>query len=216
MSKVVKGVGRAIGKVVKGVAKVAKTIVKSKIGKVIIAAAAIYFGGAALLGAMGTAGGAGAAATAGAAAGGGLSGAAAGISSAWSGLTGAVTGGGLSSLSGVFTGGSAAAPAAIPAAANVMGSPIAAELGTATLGSAAPASLPSLVTPAANAATKGLIGSSIWSSPYTAPALISSGQQLIGNLVQGVGAQKQQEHQEEMDAAARARYNTNIGTRLWA
>jgi hypothetical protein len=54
MSKVVKSIGRAIGKVVKGAVKVVKKVAKSKLGKVIIGAAAIYFGGAALMGAVGS------------------------------------------------------------------------------------------------------------------------------------------------------------------
>lgn len=78
MSKVVKGVGRAIGKVVDGVKKVAK----SKIGKVLIGAALVYFGGAALMGAMGS----GAAGAAGAGGLSGLSGAAANVSAAWTSL----------------------------------------------------------------------------------------------------------------------------------
>jgi hypothetical protein len=53
------------------------------------------------------------------------------------------------------------------------------------------------------------------SSQYTAPALISRGTQLIGGVMQGVGAQKQQDFQLEQDALARERYNRNIGTRLW-
>jgi hypothetical protein len=48
----------------------------------------------------------------------------------------------------------------------------------------------------------------IMASPYTAPALISGGTQLIGGAMQGYGAQKQQEQQGK-------RYNTNVGTRLF-
>ena len=56
MSKVVKGVTRAVSKVVKGVATAVKKVASSKIGKIIMVAAAVYFGGAALLGAMGSTG----------------------------------------------------------------------------------------------------------------------------------------------------------------
>lgn len=84
MSKVVKGVGRAVGKVVKGVTNVVKKVAKSKLGKVLIGAALVYFGGAALMGGF-----------SGAAAGGGLSGAlsgaAQGVANAWTSLTGAAS-----------------------------------------------------------------------------------------------------------------------------
>ena len=79
MSKVVKGIGRAIGSVVQGVVNGVKSIAKSSIGKIIIGAALVYFGGAALMGAMGS----GAAGVAGAS---GLTGAAQGISAAWTSL----------------------------------------------------------------------------------------------------------------------------------
>jgi hypothetical protein len=47
MSKVIKGIGKAVKGLVKGVKKVFKKITDSKIGKVILIAAAIYLGGAA-------------------------------------------------------------------------------------------------------------------------------------------------------------------------
>jgi hypothetical protein len=79
VSKVVKGVGRAVSKVVDGVKNVVKQVTKSKLGKVLVGAALIYFGGAALMGSMGF----GAAGAAGAS---GLTGAAQGISAAWTSL----------------------------------------------------------------------------------------------------------------------------------
>lgn len=91
MSKVVKGVGRAIGNVVKGVANVVKKVASSKFGKILVGAALVYFGGAALMGGF-----------SGAAAGGGLSGAlsgaAQGVANAWTSLTGAAS----SALGGKF------------------------------------------------------------------------------------------------------------------
>ena len=56
MSKVVRGVGRAVGKVVKGVVKVVKSVATSKFQKLIRMAALIYFGGAALSGALSSGG----------------------------------------------------------------------------------------------------------------------------------------------------------------
>lgn len=48
MSKVVSGIGKAVGGIVKGVKKAFKAVTKSKIGKALMFAAAIYLGGAAL------------------------------------------------------------------------------------------------------------------------------------------------------------------------
>jgi len=77
MSKAVRKIGRSIKKVVKGVGKVAQKAWKSPIGKALMIAGTVYFGGAAIGGMMGGAGGAGA---------GMLSNAAAGISNAWTSL----------------------------------------------------------------------------------------------------------------------------------
>lgn len=76
MSKVV----RSVGKVVKGAVKAVKKFAKSKIGKMILVAAAAFFVGPAVLGAFGASGAA--------AAGGlsGISGAVANVSAAWTGL----------------------------------------------------------------------------------------------------------------------------------
>ena len=52
MSKVVKGVGRATGKVAKGVGNVVKKVASSKFGKILLTAATVYFGGAALMGGL--------------------------------------------------------------------------------------------------------------------------------------------------------------------
>lgn len=89
MSKIVKGIGRAIGAVVSGVVNAVKTFAQSKIGKLIITAVAFYFGVPMLAGAVGGA-------AAGAAAGtgmfsGAMTGASAGLAGAWSGVTGAAT-----------------------------------------------------------------------------------------------------------------------------
>ena len=94
----------------------------------------------------------------------------------------------------------------------------AAGLNTAGVASTVPvgtslASMPASMT-AASTAGKGLIGT-IMASPYTAPALISGGTQLIGGVMQGYGMQKQQEEQQKLAGEERNRYNRNIGTRLW-
>jgi hypothetical protein len=79
VSGVVKGVGDAVSGAVKGVGSLAKQIYDSKIGKAIIIAGAIYFGGAALAGGFGSS----------AAGGSFLSGMGAGVSSAATSLTSA-------------------------------------------------------------------------------------------------------------------------------
>jgi len=70
------------------------------------------------------------------------------------------------------------------------------------------------VPPVAPPTNPGLIAG-MMSSPYTAPALISGGTQLIGGAMQGYGMQKQQEEQQRMAEEERNRYSRNIGTRLW-
>ena len=67
--------------------------------------------------------------------------------------------------------------------------------------------------PAAQAGT-GLIGKMI-ASPYAAPALIQTGGQLIGGVMQGVGARKEQKRQEQIAEDQKLAYDHNIGTRLW-
>ena len=99
MSKVVKKVGRAIKKVVKGVVKgvkkVWKKVKESKIGRVVLTAALVYFGGAALSGMW--AGGSAGSGFMGTLTG-GIQGAASGVANAWSGITGATA----SAVSGNF------------------------------------------------------------------------------------------------------------------
>lgn len=239
MSKVVKKVGRAISKVVKGVTNVVKKVASSPIGKVVTAAAAVYFGGAALAGAVGGASaGSGVLGTVA----GAVKGAAAGISNAWAGVTGAagaLAGGqGLSaagsSLSGGLTGaysagGSAVAGGVVGAApgmtqAQMLASQNAGISGATEMTNAAAATAFPSSTGVANtalqlapaAAKSGGLINGIMSSPYTAPALISGGTQLIGGVMQGIGAREEQKRQEDLDAAARNRYNINMGTRLWS
>jgi hypothetical protein len=232
MSKAVKSVGRAVSKVVKGVTNAVKKVASSKLGKILITAAAVYFGGAALMGGMqGAAAGQGFFGSLSS----GLSGAAQGIGNAWSSLGTATTqalGGNFANagnaLSTGFQGGTAsmvdgamvsqplsiakAAPMSTPTAP-MSAPPTSGVDMNAVLGKAPPQmSIPGVNVP--TPPPTGLVGS-IMSSPYTAPALISGGTQLIGGAMQGYGAQQQQKKQEQMAADERQRYNTNVGTRLW-
>lgn len=207
MSKIVKGVGRAVGKVVKGVASAVKKVAKSKLGKIILIAAAVYFGGAALIGSMGGgAFGIGATAT-------GLEGAAAGISQAWSGLTGAI---GLGSTA------TAAAPAAgtnalttLPAWGEI---PIStAGLSGLPAGAAAPGVTAAGGAAAGAATTGGGAGAGWFSnlSPLAQHAVVSGGTQLIGQTVSGIGSQMAARDARMEREQAQARYNQNVGTSLW-
>lgn len=242
MSKVVKSVGRAISKVVKGVVNVVKKVTSgvanfvkkvasSKLGKILITAAAIYFGGAALAGGFGSS-----------AAGGsflsgmgtGVANAASSLSTAWSSaLSGNFASAG-SSLSAGFQGTTTALQAANAGAitngmtqAQMLASQNAGISGaTAATNSAAATAFPAsagvgggaqlALTPAQVAGSKGLIGGL---SPMGQYAAISGATQLVGGAVQGYGAQKAQEEQrayEQQQAdAAQQRYNQNVGTNWW-
>lgn len=215
MSKVVKSVGRAISKVVKGVAKAVRKVAQSKLGRVLIGAAAIYFGGAALMGAMGTSGAA--------AAGGlsGLSGAAANIGAAWSSLGtagSALMGGNLSGagsavasgFTGTAAGGSALAGAAGTAVGTAAAAPTVTGAATgATTGATVGAGAGAGTAAGAGSLGQGLIGA----------AKINAATQLVGGVVQGAGQQKAMEDQRNYDQqqaqAARDRYNQNVGTTWW-
>jgi hypothetical protein len=228
MSKAVKSVGRAIGKVVKGVVKTVKKVASSKFGKIILAAATVYFGGAAIMGAMG-----------GASAGtgflgtlsGAVQGAGAGISSAWGGLTGSLTGGGFSALGQGFTGaygaGSGAVTAANAAAVQAAGGGFGAggygSVGT-TGQTAAGTTLSSAPTAALTTPPPGGGGiiSNAWNGlgDYGKMAAVQGTTQLVGGAIQGAGQQKAMEEQRnyelEQQQAARNRYNENVGTNWWS
>jgi hypothetical protein len=240
VSKVVKGVGRAVSKVVKGVTNVVKKVASSKLGKVLLTAAAVYFGGAALMGGLNTIG---TSTSFLSGMGSGLSSAATGIGNAWSALT---SGKGLTAAAGELgsgfmgTSGSVAGPGlSVPTSFATPAANTASTLGTqagnaSVLGGSSMTpvnySLTSGVTggglnsaginiapglgSAGAGASKGLLAG-IMSSQYTAPALISGGTQLIGGAMQGYGAQKQQERIDQREEDKLAAYNRNIGTRLW-
>ena len=58
--------------------------------------------------------------------------------------------------------------------------------------------------------SSGLLAS-IMNNPYTAPALISGGTQLVGGLLQGYGASQAQKEKLAQDEALRRLYGANIG-----
>lgn len=227
MSKVVKGVGRAIGKVVKGVTNVVKKVAKSPVGKILVGAALVYFGGAALMGAMGgaTAAGTGFGAT--------LSGALTGASNAISGAWTALTSGSLGAMGNAFTGayqaGSSAVAGLAPTVTQVAAAtpgmsmapqsvvePAKAALSKATGGLPTSMPAPAGVPSAVPTGGPGLV-SRAWEGlgPYGKAAAVSGGLQLGGAMIaqREVNAAKEDEQQKEDEA--RRRYNINVGTSLW-
>ena len=226
MSKVVKGIGRAIGSVVKGVAKAVKSVVKSPVGKILLAAATVYFGGAALMGAsQGFSAGSGFLGTITSS----LEGAMTGIGNAWTSLGTAAS----QAMSGNFANAGTALSGGLEGSAVTVGADGA--LTTTPMSMGAPAGLPAAkpvaTTPpptapavqtvaekaAENAATKPGLISQAWDKlgPYGKMAAVQTG----GNIIQGIGQQKALEEQRQYELkqaqAARDRANTNIGTRLW-
>jgi hypothetical protein len=288
MSKAVSGVGNAIGGVLKGAVKlvkdvgngigrIVKDIGSSKLGRAVLIAGAIYFGGAALSGGFG------------ASAGGGsfFSGMGAGVSSAATSLSSAWT----STLAGNFAEAGSTIGSSWGTASNAgyMGSPgylatsttapvsltqtaaapevasaesTAVNSGNTAAGTGTPLNSatdqvsrmrldqvsnmdpvskyslngPGVSDPGLNLSNSGTgfnaggssipynppspgVMSSIWNSPYTAPALISGGMQVGGAYIQGQAQEKQLREQREYEAQqlidARNRYNSNVGTALW-
>lgn len=226
MSKVVKGVGRAIGNVVKGVANVVKKVASSKFGKILVGAALVYFGGAALMGGLGAGAGTGVS--------GFLSGAGQGIANAWTSLTGAASsalggkfaqaGSQLSAgiqgttaaaqgAGGAFTGATATGLPTVAGDAVNLASTTGGAGGAGAFTGATSTGLPTVAGDAANVLSKksGLI-SSMWTSlsPQAQAATITGGTQLAGGLIQGYGMQKAQDRQEQLTAEQKATYNRNI------
>jgi len=231
MSKIVRGVKRAVGRVANGIAKVVTKVTGSKtlgkIAKVLAVAATIYFGGAAIMGAVGGA-------TAGAAAGtgwfsGAVTGAGAGISNAWTGLklagSAAMSGNFAqagSSLKTGFTGANAAGATAVNAA-NMASTGV--NLATAT-----PAevqrftdgynTLSGAGNPVSNIAQTttnmppgtNLPGSKpgFLSSDLAKHAAVTGGFQVGAGLIQGAGDQKALEAAQAREDALRAEQDRNM------
>jgi hypothetical protein len=238
MSKVVKKIGRSIGKVVKGVAKgvkkVWKKVKQSKVLKVIATAALVYFGGAALMGSIGGAAGGGGIS-------GALSGAAQGMGNAWSSLSAAgssvmsgnfstagtnlmagVKGQTVNAATGAATGvvsGGANGLLANAAAPNALAS-TPGMAGNFTTGASQAMGATNVVNSTAaqlgqqglqEAGKKGLLGT-MMSSPYTAPALISTGGNMIAGYAQGAQQQEMLDQQEQRAQEERDLYGENVGT----
>lgn len=221
MSKAVKSVGRAIGKVVNGVGKVVTKVTGSKtlgkIAKVVAVAAGAYFTGGAILGGIsGAAAGTGFAGTIS----GAISGAGAGLSASWAGLTSAVTGGGISALGSGWAG---AAQGLSTTASGGFGSALSTAAGKLPsvfgMGGAAPGATPAVpaATPAVPAAVPAAPAAATGSSSWS-PMAQMAGVQAVGGMaqsaIQAKAANDADERQDQLDAGQRSRYNTNMGSRL--
>jgi len=232
MSKVVKKIGRSIGKVVKGVAKgvkkVWKKVKQSKVLKAIAIAALVYFGGAALMGGIGGAAGGGGIS-------GALSGAAQGMGNAWSSIGAAgssamsgnfsaagsnlmagVQGQTINAATGAVTGvasGGANALLANPGVANIPGMKGINTGGATQAYGATNAATSAAVELGKQEAKKGLLGT-MMSSPYTAPALISTGGNMISGYAQGAQQQEMLDQQQEQELERRDIYDQNVGAVL--
>lgn len=251
MSKVVSAVGNAVGSVVKGVVNVvksvasgvgnlAKSIASSPLGKAILIAGAVYFGGAALAGGFGSSAAGGSFLSG---MGAGVSSAASSLSSAWGSAMAGNFGQAASTVGNAWgTAGTAAGQAATGAmtvaptaaattvTAPTVGAPTAAVNGGitqanigSTMGGAQglsmPASAPlaSAAAPAAPAAAATGFGSL---SPLAQYGAITAGTQVVGGLIQGAGqkaaAEDQRAYEARMAQEARDRYNANVGASLWS
>lgn len=197
MSKAIKGVTRAVGKVVKGVGnvvegavkgvgKVAKKVWDNPLGKIALGAAGMFMGVPAIQGMLGG----GAAAASGAS---GLSGAMTNISNAWGGLTSGISGSGLSSAS---SGGFLEQVATEGAGKGL--------LNGATQG----------VTQAVAQGSGGLLSRAM-SNPYALPMAMQVGGNMISGMAQDRAAKEQREYEQGLIDDERARYNINVGTPLW-
>lgn len=224
MSKLVKGVGRAVKKVVKGAANVVKKVAKSPIGKALIVAAGAYFAVPAVMGLMG-AGGA-------AAAGGlsGLAGASANLSAAWSGLTGAGSAlmagnfsGAASSLGQGFLGNTAtsAAQQAANAAWAGQGATAAAQTATGaatTAGGAATTAGGAAASPASTSIWGKALDTAM--SPTVLPSLIQGAgkaAEVVGNAYLAKEAAEEEDKRERQRIAEEeARRTRNLGTNLFS
>ena len=242
MSKVVKKIGRSIGKVVKGVAKgvkkVWKKVKQSKVLKAIAIAALVYFGGAALMGGIGGAAGGGGVsgflsgaaqgmgnawssigAAGSSAMGGNFSAAGSNLMAGVQGqtinaATGAVTGvvsGGANALL-ANTGTAAGTGAAAGTSAAAQGVPSYVQGATQTYGAANSATSVA-VELGKEEAKKGLLGT-MMSSQYTAPALISTGGNMISGYAQGAQQQEMLDQQQEQELERRDIYGQNVGAVL--
>lgn len=240
MTKIVQGIGDAIGDVVKGVVNVvkgvadgvgdlAKSIADSDIGKAILIAGAVYFGGAALAGGFGSS-----------AAGGsflsgmgvGVESAATGLSSAWSSTLAGNFGEAASTIGNTFgAAGTAAGESATlasqiaaPVASNVANftteqianaNPLAAGQGasptlnglagttppapTSPFSLAQPPTIPTGVPPAIPPGAPPAAGWWAGVDPYLKTAAVMGGTQVVGGLISGAGQAKAAQEQRDFE-----------------
>jgi hypothetical protein len=236
MSKVV----RVVKRVVQGAARLVKKVVTSPIGKMFLLAGAAFFVGPAVMGLAGAGGAAAAGGLSGisgamanvSAAWSGLGTAA---SSAMAGnlgtaasqlgtaASGGIINGGIEAANAAAALGGAAAPTAGTAAATQLAGSapqLAGQVANAGVKAGLSAAVPPVTAapplPLAPTAppTPGFSLAEYLKSPGGGGLMLAGGQVLAG-VGQGYMAQAAQNNQEELNAQARARYNSNNGTKLW-
>jgi hypothetical protein len=213
---VVKNSINVVKKVASPIVDAVKKIASSKLGKVLIIAATIYFGGAALAGGFGSSA-AGGSFLSGMSA--GVSSAATSLSSAWgsamagelgtagstignawgaAGTAGGTAAGGQASaaLSGIDLGGAGSSPA---------------NMGTTTVAGGTPPVISPTTPPPAAGAGNMSVGEGIMGA-----AKIQAGTALIGGVMQGKAAEQQRQAELDQAQAARDRYNANAGAKIFA
>jgi len=212
VKKVVKGVAKAVSGVVKGVGKVVSKVAGSKLGRIILTAAGVYFGGAALMGGMNAAGSAtGFLGKIGSF----VSGAGTGIGNAWTNLiqAGASAFGGDFSQAGsqLMAGSKGQAftpPLDIATTANLSGVSGLDPLSQVNQGFSTPLTDQALKTPFLDQTLQSSnvlntpsapASSGLFSSDLAKYGLVSGGMQLAGGLVSGVGQQKALEDQRKFE-----------------
>jgi hypothetical protein len=187
---VFKKITRAAGKIVKGAGKAVKSVAQSDIGKIAIAAGAVYFGGPAIAGMMGK----GAAAASGAS---GFAGAATNVANAWSQLgaagsalaAGNIKGAGSALASGMTGANATGALKAAGGLSEIVLNPAYQKV------TAAQWAGPGSVIGAGTEAGGGLLSSA--SNGYFAGQVAGAGINVVGNALAGKAEQKQWEAQNE-------------------
>lgn len=215
---VAKPIVQAVAAVAKPVIEAVKSVASSKLGKVVLTAAAVYFGGAALAGGLGTMGtstsflsGMGT----------GVANAASSLSSAWSAtMAGNFSQAGSALASGIQGQTAGGLVAGVNAATPAIGGAVA-QNGVGAFTGATATGLPTVAADAANvlaptakAATDAAGAASGGLSPIGQYGLITGGMQLAGGVISGIGQQKaledQRSYEQQLAQQSRDRYTSSV------
>lgn len=222
MSKLVRGVGKVVKKVFNGVKKVVKKIWKNPITRAIVIAVAIYFAAPVVAGWL--SGATASAEAAGFAAGGGGGAGAFGVSAADAGSAaafgGAAEGAAAAAAPALIEGAAAnAVPEVVASAAPAATAPSSGIITSALPEAAIHAGTGDVVSTVAGNAAQSVTAPQGWfaklmsgaaSSPYTGPAMVMAGGQVMSAVGQGIQQNSMLNRQEELRQEELARYNRNM------